>query len=45
MVADGLSNQEILKAYPDLENGDIQEALRYSAQAVTERELPLVMSS
>ena len=45
MVADGLSNQEILKAYPDLENGDIQEALRYAAQAVTERELPLVMSS
>ena len=45
MVADGISNQEIIKAYPDLVNEDIQEALRYAAQAVTERELPLVMSS
>jgi hypothetical protein len=30
------------KAYPDLERGDIQEALRYAAEAVRERELPLV---
>lgn len=45
MVADGMTNQEILKAYPDLEQEDIQEALHYAAQAVAERELPLVMSS
>jgi uncharacterized protein (DUF433 family) len=45
MVADGTSNQEIIKAYPDLVNEDIKEALRYAAQAVTERELPLLMSS
>lgn len=41
MVADGMTQPEILKAYPDLEAGDIQEALRYAAAAVRERELPL----
>lgn len=42
MVADGMSEEEILKAYPDLEHEDIREALRYAAEAVRERELPLV---
>jgi len=42
MVADGMGNNEILKAYPDLEQEDITEALRYAAAAVRERELPLV---
>ena len=42
MVADGMDNNEILKAYPDLEQEDITEALRYAAAAVSERELPLV---
>ena len=32
---------EILKAYPDLEAEDIREALRFAAEAVRERELPL----
>lgn len=32
---------EILKAYPDLEREDIREALRYAAEAVQERELPV----
>ena len=41
MVADGMSNTEILAAYPDLEAEDIPEALRYAAAAVRERELPL----
>jgi uncharacterized protein (DUF433 family) len=41
MVADGMTNEEILKAYPDLEEGDIREALQYAAEAVRERELPL----
>ncbi len=41
MVADGLSQQEILDAYPDLEAEDIREALQYAAEAVRERELPL----
>ena len=40
MVADGMSNEEILGDYPDLEKEDIQEALRYAAEAVRERELP-----
>ena len=42
MVADGMGEEEILKAYPDLERGDVHEALRYAAEAVRERYLPLV---
>jgi len=41
MVADGMSKEEILAAYPDLEAEDIEEALHYAAEAVRERELPL----
>lgn len=41
MVAEGMTKAEILKAYPDLEPADIQEALQYAAEAVRERELPL----
>jgi uncharacterized protein (DUF433 family) len=41
MVADGMTTDEILGAYPDLEAADVEEALRYAAQAVQERELPL----
>jgi uncharacterized protein (DUF433 family) len=42
MVADGMTETEILAAYPDLEQQDIREALRYAAEAVRERELPLL---
>lgn len=42
MIADGMTEAEILSAYPDLEPDDIREALRYAAEAVRERELPLV---
>jgi uncharacterized protein (DUF433 family) len=42
MVADGMTETEILSAYPDLERDDVAEALRYAAEAVRERELPLV---
>jgi uncharacterized protein (DUF433 family) len=42
MVADGLSETEILAAYPDLETDDIREAFQYAAETVRERELPLV---
>jgi uncharacterized protein (DUF433 family) len=45
MVADGMTREEILKAYPDLEPKDIDEALRYAAEAVRERELPLRSAS
>jgi len=41
MVADGMPEAEILGAYPDLEAEDVHEALRYAAEAVRERELPL----
>ena len=44
MVADGMTEDEILKAYPDLERDDIRDALRFAAEAVRERELPLVNS-
>jgi uncharacterized protein (DUF433 family) len=44
MVADGMTDAEILAAYPDLEAQDIREALRYAAEAVRERELPLTAS-
>lgn len=44
MVADGTTEPEILAAYPDLEGEDIREAVRYAAEAVRERELPLVAS-
>ena len=41
MVADGMTEPEILKAYPYLESEDIKEALRYAAEAVKERAIPL----
>jgi uncharacterized protein (DUF433 family) len=42
MVADGMVEAEILAAYPDLEPADIREALRFAAEAVRERELPVI---
>ena len=42
MIADGMTEAEVLRAYPDLEADDIHEALRYAAEAVQERELPLI---
>jgi uncharacterized protein (DUF433 family) len=45
MVATGMSENEILAAFPDLEREDIREALRFAAAAVRERQLPLVKMS
>jgi uncharacterized protein (DUF433 family) len=42
MIADGMTEEEILKSFPDLEHEDIREALRYAAEALQERELSLV---
>jgi uncharacterized protein (DUF433 family) len=42
MIADGMNEDEILKAFPDLEREDISQALHYAAEAVRERKLPLV---
>jgi uncharacterized protein (DUF433 family) len=43
LVADGMTDEEVLAAYPDLEREDIHEALRYAADAVRERSLPLTV--
>jgi uncharacterized protein (DUF433 family) len=43
MVADGMTEPEILAAYPDLEREDIHEALQYAAEVLREREHPLVI--
>ncbi len=45
MLADAMTREEILEAYPDLKAKDIDEALRYAAEAVRERELPLRTAS
>ena len=37
MVAEGMSEAEILAAYPDLTRDDIRSALRYAARAVEDR--------
>jgi|AVFP01.1.fsa_nt_gi uncharacterized protein (DUF433 family) len=42
MVTDGMPEPRILAAYPDLEAGDIRQALMFAAEAVPERELPLL---
>ncbi len=43
MVAEKMTDEQILAHYPDLTEDDIQECLQYAAEAVRERELPLVM--
>ena len=41
MVADGMTAEEIVTDLPDLELADVADALRYAAEAMRERELPL----
>lgn len=41
MVADGMTTDEILTELPDLQAEDIADALRYAAEALRERELPI----
>jgi uncharacterized protein (DUF433 family) len=41
MVADGMSTDQVLAELPDLEAEDVAEALRYAAEAVRERHLPM----
>lgn len=45
MVSEGMTEAEIVNAYPDLEIEDVREALRYAAEAVRERELPVAGGS
>ena len=41
MVADGMTVAEILAGFPDLVAEDVRESLRFAAEAVRRRELPL----
>lgn len=45
MVAEGMSTDQVLEAFPDLEEQDIRVALKYAAEAVRERTLPLAASA
>ncbi|MYA17358.1 MAG: DUF433 domain-containing protein [Gammaproteobacteria bacterium] len=45
LLAQGMSATDVLADYPDLRPDDIREALRYSAAAVNERQLPPVASA
>jgi uncharacterized protein (DUF433 family) len=41
MIADGMTNDEVLESLPDLELEDIRQALHFAAESVREREIPL----
>jgi uncharacterized protein (DUF433 family) len=45
MVADGMTADEIVDDLPDLTPEDVTEALRYAAETVRERQLPLRSSA
>jgi len=45
MMAQELSLEKILDYYPDLEKEDIIEVLRFAADAINEKELPLNRAS
>ena len=40
MLAEGMSNAEILDDYPDLEEADIVQSLQYAAAELHERQIP-----
>lgn len=42
LLAAGETHEQILADYPDLEDADILAALAFAAEAMQERELPLV---
>jgi uncharacterized protein (DUF433 family) len=44
MLADGMTEPEILDAYPDLEQADIRAALEFATAMLDERILPLAMT-
>ena len=41
LLAGGLSEDEILSEYPDLQREDIRDCLRFAAMSAMEREMPL----
>ena len=44
LLAAGRTRDEILKAYPYLEQEDVDQSLAYAAWRLTEREVPLLPS-
>jgi len=42
LIAGGKSTEEILKEYPELEEEDIKQALRFAAWMVSEKQLPMI---
>ena len=45
LIAEGLSFEQVLEEHPDLEREDIVQALRFAAESMLERQLPLVTES
>jgi len=45
LLAGGLTADQIVSEYPDLQAEDIRECLRFAAAAAMERELPLPQSA
>jgi uncharacterized protein (DUF433 family) len=43
MIADGMTADEVTTELPDLGPEDVHEALQFAAEAVLERQLPLVI--
>ena len=44
MVANGMTQKEILEELPDLEVADIKQALEFAAETVKERMIPLALA-
>jgi uncharacterized protein (DUF433 family) len=45
LLAGGMSEQQILAEYPDLELEDVRECLRFAAASAMEREMPMLHSA
>lgn len=45
LLAGGMTNDEILSQYPDLDIADVRECLRYAAASAMERDLLLPRSA
>ena len=45
LLAGGVTTEQILSDYPDLEAEDIRESLRYATASASERELPIPRSA
>ena len=45
LLAGGLTEQQVVSEYPDLQIEDIHECLRFAAASAMERELPLPRSA